>query len=589
MQKTVLNQIIFGVLLHFFLNHYSYADLAATGTATGTASATATGPAPPPASAPTPTTDDISSVRTRSRAITNGSAEFQGLSNQSITPYKGNLSNLGILNSAGVANSNTTVGSYATNAATVLKTPKVTPFIPKLLPKLSKNLIKLLPKNLVNAEVSPFPSRAQTLTLSQAIARAMQQNRTVLAFRLSMRVAEISYANAWDTMFMPSLNLVTSATPAVTFAHIPGQSTNTSNDSYGYPTGSVGLQLGQYTLYNFGKDRDTYEQARLDWVRTQQQYLETLRAVRIQVIIAYFRYKAEVEKLDAAKRSMIISEAFLAVVKSRVRISQANEGDIPSSEVDLVNAKNNYVTQDSTQLFQLYNLNLLLGDPIGTPYNPIDTIRYSPLQISQEMALRIYFENAPSMKDQRKNVLKAELALDIARKNLLPLPKVSLSGLNLTYTNNYGAVTNTFTNQASTPNIDVSAQISLTIPLIGPGGLFNVRTLAQSELSLDQANLSFETTANQDQLTILQTLRQIVQAEATIKNNREGFEKSNAVLEKLSDVITKGNGSRLEMRDALTNSRTFELSLNDSIVDHLQSKFSLAQLIGVDRLPGDIY
>jgi outer membrane protein TolC len=135
-------------------------------------------------------------------------------------------------------------------------------------------------------------------------------------------------------------------------------------------------------------------------------------------------------------------------------------------------------------------------------------------------------------------------------------------------------------------SLNVSAQISLTLPILGSGGFLNGRTMAQSEIGLDQAKLNYTVTVNADYIQILQNVQQALQAQATVKNNTEAFQMSTSVLEKLSADLLTGKVNRLEVRDAIAQARSFELQLEDSKVQHLQTKLNLAQLIGVDRLPG---
>jgi len=203
--------------------------------------------------------------------------------------------------------------------------------------------------------------------------------------------------------------------------------------------------------------------------------------------------------------------------------------------------------------------------------------------------LRIYMENAPNMKDRRRDLKKAELSLDLAHKNRLPLPKVAFSGISLNYNNVYNTITPTFASSAYNANMNISGSVSLSLPLVGPGGLFNNRVIEQTQIALDQANLAFLNTTNQDELSIVQGIRTVLQSENNVKNNSEAFEKSLSILEKLSENLTSGTINRLELRDAINNSRNYELNLEDSKVQHLQSKMDLAQLIGVDKLPGDPY
>ena len=61
------------------------------------------------------------------------------------------------------------------------------------------------------------------------------------------------------------------------------------------------------------------------------------------------------------------------------------------------------------------------------------------------------------------------------------------------------------------------------------------------------------------------------------------------VLEKLFGDIAKGAVNRLELRDALGQARQSELQLKDAFLAHLKAKLELSKVLGLNKLPGDIY
>lgn len=432
----------------------------------------------------------------------------------------------------------------------------------------------------------PSSIPTENLSLERAIAKVLQNNFSVEARRLSFRSSEISYLDARDQMFLPSINLVASSSSKLGVGRLP--STNPPTESYGFPTTSVALELGSYTLFNFWRDWNNYEQARLEWVRTQEQYNEFIRALKQQTIVAYFKYGTELEKLDSVERSVATATAVVDVLRTRVGLNTAQAGDLSSSEVDLLNSQNNLYAARQNVLGSLWSLNQLLGDPIGASYQITDKIKFVTIKITPGEALKTYLASSPTIKDRIKDIKRNELALDLAHKNRIPLPKVTLSGLSVAYAANYYAPGTTVTSGGG-PNIEVSTSISVSLPLVGPGGLFNSRVLESSEMNLEQANIAYRVSFYSDNVAIHQLIEQIKQSEATIENNKKAFDQSASLLENLTEKLLSENVNRLELRDVVNQARNADITLQDSIVDHLQKKLSLANMIGVDHLPGDIY
>ena len=94
------------------------------------------------------------------------------------------------------------------------------------------------------------------VSLGKAIERALRANPDVMDQRLGLRVSEILYQDAWDRMYLPSINLNLSSTSAKTVARIPGGNSatvGTALNEHGYPNTSAGISLGEYTLFDFGR------------------------------------------------------------------------------------------------------------------------------------------------------------------------------------------------------------------------------------------------------------------------------------------------------------------------------------------------
>ena len=278
------------------------------------------------------------------------------------------------------------------------------------------------------------PGAPAPLTLDAAIHKAYADNRTIQQRRLTFETSKLNYFDAWDLMFLPSVNLQLKSTSDFTMGRLPFGTTPASqagdaSAAHGFPAGAISLNLGQYTLFNFWRDQIVYEQAKLNYERERERVGEVERQVRFQIITEYFRLKTEQEKLEAARRSVAISESIVNLVKSRVRIGKATESDVSSSNVDLLTAKSLFNDQERTVTTEQRNLNILLGDPVDSRYLLKSELQYVHLSIGYDDALKIYFDNSPSIKDQRLALKVGDYGLELAEKQRLPLPTVTVSGI----------------------------------------------------------------------------------------------------------------------------------------------------------------
>jgi outer membrane protein TolC len=141
-----------------------------------------------------------------------------------------------------------------------------------------------------------------TLTLAKAIERALENNASMKSQRMSFKQAEMSYLDAWNAMFVPSVSLSLSTSSTYTVGDLEKNEELKSRKLHGFPSPRASLVIGSYTIFNFWKDWNNYENARLSWVRTQEQFQERLRSFRFSVSNSYFRSKIVQDNLEYSKR-----------------------------------------------------------------------------------------------------------------------------------------------------------------------------------------------------------------------------------------------------------------------------------------------
>ncbi len=440
-----------------------------------------------------------------------------------------------------------------------------------------------------NAEISSIPENApiQKLSLKDAVLRAMESNKDLKENKLSLQSSEISYNDAWDQMYIPQINLALNTSASKTIAPISkGVDYNPAYENHGYPSSFAGVSLGEYTLFNFGKDKITFDQAKLEWERNKEIFEEQKRSVRFSVINAFWSLKSKLNKLDGYEHSVEIASVIVKLLESRVMMNKATWTDVSSSNVDLMNVKNFRDKAKTEAMGALYSLNVLLGDEVGTRYQIDEEIIFLPIKVTEEVLYETYLKESPNIKNARKDLLKAHMSLELSEKNQLPLPSVKFSGVTVGYGNNlYGGKLDPYT-QYGSKNFEVSAGVNFTMPLTGPGGLFGNRKVEYYKIQRETNEIHIANIANKDRQQIFDYIQNIRQYEQTIENNRQSYKDSMVVLQSIFDGMLKQQVfSRLDVRDAINQARDREQELNDALITHLYNKTQLAAFIGVDYLP----
>ena len=442
--------------------------------------------------------------------------------------------------------------------------------------------------------------KVERLTLDKALARAMQNNPTMASARFTVELADISYQNAWETMFLPRFTMGVVAAAPYTIAQLPrsnarqGGSTGTVDPGglrdKGTMAGQPYVAMGEYTLFNFGRDKDVYEINRLAVARARQVIKEAERFVRFDVIIKFYALKTQQELFDVAERSVQQAQAIHDLFKSRQALGKATARDLSSAEVDLLTAKNVLVQQESSSNQALWALNMAVGDKVNSKYRAEGDIKYSKLRTPLEELLRLYKDNAPAVRDARLTHEVRQISLRLAEKNSLPLPTVTFSGI--TVGQNYGAkgTTPVRTTTAGTEsgNINVGASLSFSIPLTGDGGLFGSRTRRAAEIALESAENDLRVAANTTEVLIRTSYQLLQQYLSQIEIFEKIFKQTSVVFESSMKMLSGGSSTnRLDTRDAIAQLRSAEQNLTNAILNYYSIKLELAKAVGIDKFPED--
>ena len=441
--------------------------------------------------------------------------------------------------------------------------------------------------------LSPANAAVTSLALDQAIQRMIENNLTIKSLGLNYESAQLGYDIAWNTFYMPQFTFGMNSTSGYALGSLPNTAARlnpAASDARGYPLSTISLALGQYTLFNFFKDRANFDVAKLNYDRAKFRYQEQLRGSKFSLINLYFQTKIAQEKLEAAERSMAISQAVAELIDSRKKLGKATEDEQNSASVDLLNAKVAY-SNERKNIDQIsINLKTTLNATPDTEFKLTTEPPFVPVELDEKHFFDVYRTQSSAAREAELGLTVAEQNASLAEKSRLPLPTLSFSGITLNYSDGYaGGAAPTYTSTNSPGGmLEVAATLSLSIPIFGPNGFFNEKAVRGSYIAREQAEIAQKNAMMNGELTIRQKISTIKQLESQIKTLREALAKSSQLLNNtFKKAASNSVTDRLQLRDALLQARQTELSYLDSLLGHISEKNGLADFIGLERLPGD--
>ena len=355
-------------------------------------------------------------------------------------------------------------------------------------------------------------------------------------------------------------------------------------------SGSVGLELGEYTLFNWGKDYLNYKNEKESLERQIDRDKETLREFKQELVREYV-------KLIHAKDLKIIARQYLQratlvyrMNREKVLQKKVTKHEYYQSRAEYLRAQEAYTNAKTNENIASEDMAKRLNDPPGTLYFIKDDYQYEKSTYSRDNAIATARKVSPFILDKKveRNIKNREY--EIAVRDNLPLPKITVNFGTYSQIFDGSSVTNDYyTTSPGNSNIDLVASLNASWTLFGDGGLFNRRKLANARLEKEKAMYDLSLTR-----------RKVEEAIVNI------FNFLNSSVEQLNIIKSRNDSLKKRMETALyqyTNRKTryleYQLAMQDyfdsltreSIIkfQYLAKRVELAQIVGIENLPDQAF
>lgn len=423
------------------------------------------------------------------------------------------------------------------------------------------------------------------LDLSGAIEEALREGPDQRIRNQQNEILDVQWEGTKVGFWFPEVKMVLTSGPQK-ISKLRSGSKN-SNPTSTTPTGSFGLELGDYTVYNWGKDYLEYSNKREAYNVNKIELSQARRKLRHDTIINFFEILT-LKEVENIKKEYLRHASYLY----RLNTEKLQQGKISRQEYHQTRA----LYLDGQQRYQEAQLNVQildekmayrLSDEIGTRYFIKEKLDYREFKTPIEETIQISKTNSfPVLASiAGKNI--AQRNYELAQKENLPLPKFSIDlGA---YTRRFGpsAGSTKYETSPGNSNVELVAIINATWDLWGNDGFLNSRKLttnylknALSEEQLQQSHRSVGQIIRQKYISVLNYQKQILVLEARHNNLQKLFDVTlDNYLNGKTSFINFSLGLK-EMIEAQT-----ELALKK--FEHIKEKVQMATEMGVDDLPGE--
>jgi len=423
------------------------------------------------------------------------------------------------------------------------------------------------------------------LSLREAIDQGLRKNYGQQERQLQGTLLDIQWDDVRDGFWLPNVTLsLISAEHRVARLRDGGKSGSSFSKR---PSGALALELGDYTLFNWGKDYLSYLNDKTTIMRSKDNLKEQKRDLKHQIIIKYFEVNFYQNFITFRREYLRHASFIYRLAREKVSIKKISHEEYYQARSLYLAAQSAYQEALNLKANADEALSLLVNETAGIRFILKDDLDYIKLKSSFDEILSFSEEKNTSVRDASAAVENAQRSHELTLKENLPLPKFTL---------NLGAYTHSFgrnqsqTNYQTAPgssDLEVVATLNATWSITGPGGLFNGRKnqaaainkyLAFNQLAeakhqaRSQANTYFANIKYfEDQMTVLDA--------------------RNSNLEKTFDQILESYLNRKvnfwDFRHALEEKIQTEIFTAQVKYEHLKNKVLLAQNMGMDDYPGE--
>jgi len=399
---------------------------------------------------------------------------------------------------------------------------------------------------------SLFTTEAFSLTLSEALERALEKNLDVLSAKEELIKAE-GLMKVADGAFFPSLSVGTDYTKR--------EETPVRED-----TELIGAELEmKQTIYAGGRLRAYKKQAAYNLAMARQTFFSTKEDIVFNVYSGFYLVLLGKENVLTQKEALAYAEGYFQELSRKRDVGLATglqvtraEQLLVSSRKDLVKAENEYEAS-RVRFFELLRIQEKKSDEIE------GILDFSSVETDRKISISLALANRPDLEILRQEINMQRENIEIARSDLRPNINVSANWQ--------------FDDPASGTTGETDGDDTWSIKLRAD---FPIYDSGITKGRVEQETAGFRQTVNslekqKDKLRseVRTILLELDTAEKTVRENMKNLELAAESLRLAEVGFREGVGIQLDVLDARRSLTQAKLSLSSAIADH---KIKLAEL-----------
>jgi outer membrane protein TolC len=413
---------------------------------------------------------------------------------------------------------------------------------------------------------SALPARAETKTLEECIAVALEQHPSLKSAAASVDAAE---ARVWQAAsgYLPQVSAGYSAERRKTsLAASTGTDFDPQERTFNFYDTGVGFSQ---VLFDFGQTLKAIRSAQASERAVEADRSTQRENVVFNVKQSYFNVLAARRLLDVADDTVRQTTRQLEEAQGRHEVGLAPRFDVTRAEVQLANAQLNQLTARNNHAVARETLRNAMGLTGPLDFEVVDTLAAPRLRLEPEAALAAAYANRPEL----RSIAEQQLAVDeqIGSLRAQYFPSVNSAG-------SYNWAGSEYPLQDTW---NVGAFVTWEIL---SGGLTRAQ-IGEAQANLARLRWDEEQLRQNIALEVRQTLLDAQRAEESITVSEKGAAEARENLELAQGRYGTGVGNIIELTDAQAARTSAEANYVQALVAYRNSLAALERAMGRSAAP----
>lgn len=429
---------------------------------------------------------------------------------------------------------------------------------------------------------------SREITLKEALEEGLRKNSEEKIRDYSKEILEIEWNGVYDSFWYPNVALVLSTgnqnIDRLKSANNNGNNNITSNRA---PSGYAGLQLGEYTIFNWGKDYLDYLNKKYKNKRDQENLESQRRQLKLQIIDQFFNL-SRVKKILQIRSDKLRQASFLyRFTRQKASLGKTTKQNYYESRVEFLQAQAQYHEIKTDVISTENDMGSILGEKNKKNYRTPEFLKFEKLKVTEMEASEFANSKNVAILNSKLELENANRTYQITQKENLPLPKFTVNLGTYKKRLDNDANETSFETHPGNSNVEVIASVNMTWDVFGENGFFNHRKNKKAFLNKKISEIRHTNAKQQVNIrvrslfeTINQQEKQIEAAQLQKQNARISFD---SALENYMDNKIRYN----ELKNQLEDLYDSQIYLENAKYAHLVKKLELVDIMGLDDFPGE--